>query len=127
MHDFFRLCGAQMNAVTYERVGVMIQDLSQLKKSAHILKTLGNVHRLQIIVQLLGGEKNVTHINAAVHVSQPALSQHLARLRSAGILASRRDQRQIYYSIADDKADSILALLSEMGISAERKKAAKAM
>jgi DNA-binding transcriptional ArsR family regulator len=76
---------------------------------------------------LLGGEKNVTHINAAVHVSQPALSQHLARLRSAGILASRRDQRQIYYSIADDKADSILALLSEMGISAERKKAAKAM
>jgi hypothetical protein len=30
MHDFFRLCGAQMNAVTYERVGVMIQDLSQL-------------------------------------------------------------------------------------------------
>ncbi|MBX9727258.1 MAG: metalloregulator ArsR/SmtB family transcription factor [Rickettsiales bacterium] len=103
----------------------MLHDFSQLKQSAYLLKTLGNVHRLQIITHLLDGEKNVTHINAAVHVSQPALSQHLARLRSAGILGSRRDQRQIYYYVVNHHVATLLALLAQMGVAGENKKVAK--
>jgi len=102
----------------------MLNNYSELKKSAHLLKTLGNPHRLQIIVQLLDGEKNVTHINASVAVSQPALSQHLARLRSAGILGSRRDQRQIFYFINNDYVPELLALMATMGDSKDLRKAA---
>lgn len=102
-----------------------MHDSSQLKKSAYLLKTLGNVHRLQIITHLLAGEKNVTHINAAVDVSQPALSQHLARLRSAGILGSRRDQRQIYYFVVNDHVAALLALIAQMGTVVDSKDARK--
>lgn len=100
----------------------MLSDQSQLKKSAHLLKTLGNPHRLHIIQQLMGGEKNVTAINAVVDVSQPALSQHLSRLRSAGILGARRDQRQIYYFITNEYMARLIALLGEMVHSADSRK-----
>ncbi|MDX2095641.1 MAG: metalloregulator ArsR/SmtB family transcription factor [Alphaproteobacteria bacterium] len=99
----------------------MLQNPGKLKKSAHLLKTLGNPHRLQIILQLLGGEKNVTQINASIAVSQPALSQHLSRLRSAGILGSRREQRQIFYYLNNQHIGGLLAVMNDMGQAADSK------
>lgn len=63
---------------------------------------------------LLDGEKNVTEINQSVRVSQPALSQHLSRLRSEGILGSRRDQRQIYYFINNPGIKRLLEVTAEV-------------
>lgn len=72
------------------------------------LKALANTHRIKIINKLLDGEMNVGQLNKFVKVSQPALSQHLAKLRKAGWLGSRLEQRQIYYYIADIRAVRIL-------------------
>ncbi len=92
----------------------MFHEIAQLKKSSQLLKVLGNAHRLQIIALLLGGEKNVTEINQVVKVSQPALSQHLARLRSIGVLGSRREQRQIIYFITNRLIAKLLDSTAEM-------------
>lgn len=69
-----------------------------------MLKVLGNAHRLHIVHLLLNGEKGVTEINKSVKVSQPALSQHLAKLRKQGVLIARRDARQIFYKVRDPRA-----------------------
>ena len=60
---------------------------------------------------LISGEKNVTELNEQVKVSQPALSQHLSKLRRAGIVAFRRDRRQIYYYINDPSVLNVLKVM----------------
>lgn len=92
----------------------MFGNYNHVKKAAQLLKAVGNPHRLQILTQLVEGEKNVGQINAEVDVSQPALSQHLARMRAAGILVSRRSQRQIYYAIGDAHILRALEIIARM-------------
>jgi ArsR family transcriptional regulator len=90
------------------------QNFKQPQACAKLLKSLGNVYRLQIIQLLMGGEKNVTELNTQVKVSQPALSQHLARLRKEGIVAARRNQRQIFYRISNPQILRILAVVDDV-------------
>lgn len=86
---------------------------------AKILKSISNIYRLQIIQLLMTGEKNVTELNAQVKVSQPALSQHLARLRKEGIVDTRRDQRQIFYRISNPNILRILAVVEDVAAKRE--------
>lgn len=65
------------------------------------LKPLANRYRMQIVSLLLTGDKNVGELNEEVHLSQPALSQHLCTLRRANVVTFRRDRRQIYYSLVN--------------------------
>lgn len=92
----------------------MFKDNQQIKKSSTILKALGNFYRLQIVTLLLEGEKNVSELNKTVRVSQPALSQHLSKLRREGVLGARRDQRQIFYYINNPHIVRILGVVAEM-------------
>ena len=100
-----------------------MKDMSQLKKSSQILKALGNFYRLQIVSLLLSGEKNVSELNEHVKVSQPALSQHLARLRREGIVGARRQQRQIFYHIANSQVTRVLSTVADMAAVDPKKKA----
>lgn len=107
----------------------MFKDSQQLKKSSQILKVLGNFYRLQIVTLLLNGEKNVSELNQSVRVSQPALSQHLSKLRREGVLGARREQRQIFYYINNPHVIRVLGVVAEMTAgdsAAPAKKAAKA-
>lgn len=92
----------------------MFKDNQQLKKSSQILKVLGNFYRLQIVTLLLNGEKNVSELNQSVRVSQPALSQHLSKLRREGVLGARREQRQIFYYINNPHVIRVLGVVAEM-------------
>jgi DNA-binding transcriptional ArsR family regulator len=92
----------------------MFRDASHIKKSAQMLKVLGNPYRLQIVTLLLHGEKNVTELNKSVKVSQPALSQHLSKLRREGMLGARREQRQIYYYLSNSHVIRVLGVAGEM-------------
>jgi DNA-binding transcriptional ArsR family regulator len=91
----------------------MLRDTETQKQVADFLKVLGNRYRLQIVNLLMAGEKNVTELNAFVKVSQPALSQHLSKLRRAGMVGFRRDRRQIYYFLSNPNVVNVLKAMVE--------------
>lgn len=81
-------------------------------RAAGLLKLVANEHRLMILCRL-GAEREVAVgvLAEAVDLSQSALSQHLARMREEGLVATRREAQTIYYRIADPDVRRLLATL----------------
>jgi DNA-binding transcriptional ArsR family regulator len=73
-----------------------------------LLKALANANRLMILCRLHKGECAVGELESFVGLNQSALSQHLARLRRDGIVATRRDAQTIFYRIRDRNAVRIM-------------------
>jgi len=67
------------------------------------LALLSNPSRLMVLCHLLDGEQSVGALQAQLELSQSALSQHLARLRDAGMVSTRRERQTIYYRISDSR------------------------
>lgn len=90
-------------------------DLETLQKNARrataLLRAMGNPHRLMILCQILGGEKNVSELERLIGLSQSALSQHLARLRRDRLVQTRRSAQTIFYSLAGEEAKAVLSTL----------------
>ena len=84
------------------------------EKAAQLMGMLSNPKRLMILCQLLEGEKSVMSLVDAINISQSALSQHLAKLRAAGLVATRRDAQTIYYRSAGREATAVLELLNSL-------------
>lgn len=70
--------------------------------------------RLRILNLMRGGEVSVFFFTEALGVSQPKISRHLAYLRRAGLVDSRRDGKWIYYSISTVGAETKSRLLDEL-------------
>ena len=68
---------------------------------AELLKTLANPRRLRILHLLATGPVGVATIASELGISQPNASQHLAVMRSAGVVEAERDGREVRYRIAD--------------------------
>lgn len=83
-------------------------DPKVLTRAAEIIKMLGHPERLKIVEVLESGEGTVTDVQEALGLSQPTVSQHLARMRGAGIVASRRDGVNVYYRVVEPKVWHIL-------------------
>lgn len=66
-----------------------------------ILKSLANTDRLLILCHLSQSEMNVSQIEEMTEIRQPTLSQQLMMLRRNDMVSTRRDGKQIYYSIKD--------------------------
>jgi ArsR family transcriptional regulator, virulence genes transcriptional regulator len=87
----------------------------QAAKAAALLRQLANEHRLLLLCHLmLEGEVTVGHLAERLSLSQPALSQHLMRLREDGLVATRREGTTIHYRIADPRVVRLLGLMHEM-------------
>lgn len=70
--------------------------------AAEKLRSYAQPQRLMILSLLLEqGEQSVSAIDEATGIGQPALSQQLAELRKASLVKTRRQARQVYYSLAD--------------------------
>jgi DNA-binding transcriptional ArsR family regulator len=84
-------------------------------EAAAFLKLAANEKRLMILCHLLqNGETAVTALAAAVGLSQSALSQHLAGLKDAGLVSTRRQGQTIYYALADRRAVRLLKTLKQI-------------
>lgn len=83
-------------------------------EAARMLKLLSNEQRLTVLCRLSDGELSVTQLGAFVDLSQSALSQHLAKLRADGLVATRRDAQTIYYRLADPIAERLIGVLCEL-------------
>jgi DNA-binding transcriptional ArsR family regulator len=81
------------------------------REASAFLKALAHESRLMILCDLLHGEKSVGELEALLARRQSSVSQQLARLRLEGLVSARRDGKTIYYSIASDKARSIIGAL----------------
>lgn len=76
-----------------------------------LLKVLGNPDRLLLLCQLTQGEFCVSELEAALGIQQPTLSQQLGVLREEQLVSTRREGKQIYYSIASAEAMAVLQVL----------------
>ena len=83
-------------------------------QAAVLLKAMGNQNRLLILCTLFQHEMSVSEMNAAVPLTQSALSQHLAALRKAKLVTTRRDSQTIYYRISDDTSGRIITILKDV-------------
>ncbi len=86
----------------------------QVLRAAEFLKALANPNRLLILCLLRDGEYAVSELEDRLDLRQPTLSQQLARLREDELVATRRDGKQIYYSLASDEVRRTIALLDDM-------------
>jgi DNA-binding transcriptional ArsR family regulator len=64
-----------------------------------IFQALADPSRRAIFESLTRGEAAVKDLTARFHISQPAVSQHLAALKEAGLVNGRRDGRLVYYRV----------------------------
>lgn len=88
-------------------------------EAARLLKALANPSRLMILCELHRGEQSVAALNRTVDLSQSALSQHLAKLREEGLVATRRESQTIHYSLASEPVARMIGLLHELYCGAE--------
>ena len=92
-----------------------IQDLeANSEAAAEFLKALANRHRLMILCELHNGERSVSALEAVVPLSQSALSQHLAKLREGGFVATRREAQTIHYRLADARVARLIGVLHDL-------------
>lgn len=84
------------------------------QQAATVLRALSNETRLLVMCQLGQGEMSVGALQDAVGLGQSALSQHLARLRAEGFVATRREGQTIHYRIADPRVSRLIGALHDI-------------
>ncbi len=85
----------------------------QLATMETVFQALGDKTRLRILGLLLTGEVCVCHIYESLGVSQPKASRHLAYLRRAGIVQTRRQGLWIYYRLAESN-DALIGTIRDV-------------
>ena len=92
-----------------------VEDLrSRAGEAASFLKSIANDRRLIILCELVNGERTVGELEAIVGLSQSALSQHLAKLRDAKLVKTRRESQTIHYSLADSSVSKVIGVLHDV-------------
>jgi DNA-binding transcriptional ArsR family regulator len=84
-------------------MSALYQSRSLADAATEKLKVYAQPQRLMILSCLLHGEKTVGGIDTATGIGQPALSQQLAELRRAEMVKTRKEAKQVYYDLADEK------------------------
>ena len=90
-------------------MNISFEEMSTNAANAEaFLKQLANSYRLMILCALIDGELSVGELNERIPVSQSSLSQHLAKLREAGFVTTRRESQTIYYQLTDPRVKTII-------------------
>jgi DNA-binding transcriptional ArsR family regulator len=89
----------------------MDELLANARDAAGFLKALSHEARLVILCLLVEGEKSVGEIEGMLRLRQPAVSQQLARLRADDLVETRRDGKNIYYSLARPEVREVIEAL----------------
>ncbi|QRQ89165.1 helix-turn-helix transcriptional regulator [Cupriavidus oxalaticus] len=80
-------------------------------RACALLKVLANPDRLLLMCRLSQGELSVGELEEQLGIRQPTLSQQLGVLRENGLVATRRDGKNIFYSVASGQALAVMAVL----------------
>lgn len=80
-------------------------------EAADFMRLFSTPSRLLLLCHIAQRERSVGEIQEDLDFKQPALSQQLAELRQAGVVQTRRESRQVYYSIADERVAVVMEML----------------
>lgn len=87
-------------------------ELERTAKYAEMLKILGHPMRLCIMRGLIFvGECNVSHMQEYLQIPQSTISQHLAKLRAAGLIEGVRDGVEVHYHVVSEEAERLVRCL----------------
>ncbi len=85
----------------------------ELYSKAEILKHMAHPVRLCILIKLIReGPRNVSALQGCMDVAQPTISQHLGKLKAAGIVAARRHGKEVEYQISNESIHKVIQALS---------------
>lgn len=79
--------------------------------SAGLLSAMANAKRLEILILITEREWRVSDLKHKVSLSQSGLSQHLAKLRAANLVKTRRQSHAVYYTCDAEPVTHILEIL----------------
>jgi ArsR family transcriptional regulator len=98
--------------------GFEASELKLMRKNATaaaaLLRAIAHKARLLVLCELANGERSAGELVERFGLSQSALSQHLAKLREQGLVATRREAQVIHYRIADQRAGRVLRVLHDI-------------
>lgn len=83
-------------------------------RACGLLKVLANRDRLLLLCQLTQGPLCVSELENTLGIAQPTLSQQLGVLRDEALVTTRREGKQIFYSIASDEAMAVMQVLYQL-------------
>src|SRR5881275_1137603 len=83
-------------------------------RAAEIARALADPKRLCVVEQLSAGERSVSDLSRCIGCQVPNMSQHLAVLRGAGIVASRRDGSTVFYRLTERSVLDAYRLLQQI-------------
>ena len=90
-----------------------LTDADRLR-AAGVARALADPKRLCVVERLADGERSVSDLSRDIGCQVPNMSQHLAVLRSAGLVLSRREGSTVYYRLADDRVLEAYRLLQQV-------------
>ena len=112
------MLGINPNICLLEHSNMVKMEIERLEANAEqasrLLTAMANAKRLRILCCLVGGEMNVSDLEARVGLAQSPLSQHLSKLRAWDFVKTRREGQQVFYSIASEEVRRILTTLYEI-------------
>ncbi len=98
-----------------DKVLAKLPTQEECAQAAEMFKQISDGSRLRILWLLCHCEECVSNIAVAVDMSDPAVSHHLKQLRGSGLIASRRDGKEVYYRLADtEQAQLVHRICEEM-------------
>lgn len=97
--------------MTIKKPMPMEQMVHNAAKAEAMLKQLANGKRLMILCNLIQSERSVGELAELVGLSQSALSQHLGKMRDAGLVASEKRGQMVYYYINNPDVQALLSTL----------------
>lgn len=92
----------------------LIQMMKNARSASDFLKALAHENRLLLLCLLADRERSVTELEELLSLRQTTVSQQLARLRLDGLVKTRRDGKNIYYSLADDGLHKFIRVIYDM-------------
>ncbi len=97
--------------VLIERRIDIAELLDRSREASHFLKALAHESRLVILCLLAEGEKPVMELAELLDERQPSVSQQLARLKEEDLVQTRRDGKNVYYSLAREEVRDVILVL----------------
>ncbi|MEO3385005.1 metalloregulator ArsR/SmtB family transcription factor [Mesorhizobium sp. CAU 1741] len=86
----------------------------RVDEASTFLKKLSNPDRLLVACALVDGERSVRELEDGLGIRQPGLSQQIAELREAGLIAGRKEGKQVFYRLADPRVEAFITTMHRL-------------